>query len=409
MGILRNLGWVSALALSGIVAVSSYAIANQVRLPERALDLGVFSTGTASANGALSSFAKRQARDPKAAVLPSERQLAESAYRREPLAVSAVAILALAMTDEAHRETREALFDRAGSLTRRNTLVSGKLIEIAASHGDDKSFFLWLSRVMLTSTGARKVYGAAMADATAKEGAVAALIPILGKKPRWSDFYWSLVADRPASLENGAKLRIAIARPPYKLTDVSFTDRRLIQGLVRTGEFDIAKQVQASLQAGASQSRSAPNRLTNADFARQPALPPFDWELSAKGNLGAVVDTANRRLSISGIGGARGAAARQLLRLDPGNYRLSWSLSGTTPIDPDILSVRIRCADPKSGALGFQPVPVVMGKRHVGVSIAGSDCRWYWFSVDVDAPDDAPGFDVNLEGLSLVPVAGAAG
>src|SRR3546814_20936323 len=69
---------------------------------------------------------------------------------------------------------------------------------------------------MLTNSSAGTAYAKAMAAATARDGAVEALIDVLGPKPRWSDLYWRSIIGEPGSYVNAAKLRIPLARVPWQ-------------------------------------------------------------------------------------------------------------------------------------------------------------------------------------------------
>lgn len=402
MIIIRVLAWLAALALGIVVALSSYAISNEVKDPRKTLLLGVPPTALASGNAALASFAARHARDPRTKVNEKELALAQRGYRAEPLATSGVALQALSMMQRADTARGQSLLELAGKLTRRNTLINNALIESAARRNDDRSFFTWLSRVMLTNRDAGQIYAAAMADATARTGAVEALTPVIGPNPRWADQYWRLVVGRSDSLENAAMLRVAVAKKPWSQTAIGPTDNDLVSGLVNIGEFDRARQLVDVLQPGAL--RPQANLLMNASFAAVPTFPPFDWQLSALGNLGASIDRKNKRLDISAVAGAGASAARQVLRLVPGEYRLNWSLSSNSPLAANTLTARIRCAEPKVPSVAPLPITLTAGKRQTNIRIEDGACRWHWFSIDLAVPDDSMGVDVLLSGLSLVAV-----
>jgi hypothetical protein len=400
LSIVRALGWLAALALAFFVAIWTYVISNEVSAPNRLQALGLSLSGRAEANYAYATFSMRQEKDETVRVSDTERRLAAQAYRREPLSVPAVALLAKSMM--ATDATKEAsLFNLAGKLSRRNMLVNSELIKSSASQNDAPAFFIWLSRAMLTNDNARDVYGMAMADATARDGAVEALVPVIGPGPSWAEDYWRLVIARPKSLTNAAKLRMELAGRPWRQVEVSTTDQRLLLGLVGLHAFDVARKLAWTL--GLQTDRG--NLLTNGDFASPPKLPPFDWGLTALGNLGSSVDRDNRRLLISAIGGAKGAAAQQLLRLMPGNYQINWSFSSNMPIEPTPLSLRINCAEANVESMVPLSIPLMLGKQRRSVTITGGACHWYWFSIVADMPDAAPGLDAYLDNISMVPMA----
>lgn len=406
MNVVRIAGWVATTAVAAVVGLSSHVIANQSKNPVASIAAGFGPEGGAKANLAVTTYAARVAKDPKAAVKPLESAMARETYRSEPLSSAAVGIMAAAMRKPADRQVREELLNLAGRLSRRNSLVAAQILEASALRGDNRTFFAWLSRSVLTDDERRTLYVGAMADATAREGSVEALTPVIGPSPRWDETYWEMVVRRPASLVNAAKVRIAVAGKPWRQTEIKSTDRKLAVNLADNGEFEMARELGLALGQGRG-TRDA-NLIVNGNFASQPELPPLDWNLTALGNLGASIETRDKSLVISAIGGARGTAARQLIRLPAGRYTLGWVQSSSAPIKPDALFARIRCADPKSDPLAAVTVPLVTGKRSAAVEMPSDGCMWRWLSVEVAVPDDAAGVDAYLRNLSLTPAAGTA-
>jgi hypothetical protein len=254
---------------------------------------------------------------------------------------------------------------------------------------------------MLTGGEAQRAYGSAMADATAKAGAVEALTPVIGPDPRWASDYWILVVARPPSLVNAAKLRLAIMAAPWRQTGIKPTDQSLLSGLASIGQFDMAQSLADGLDGKARRGGDA-NVLNSAGFAALPTLPPFDWQLSAAGNLGASIDVAEKRMVISAIGGAHGVAARKLVKLRPGGYALSWTLSSDAVIGPGTLTAGISCAE-KGAAAAPLSVALSSGKKQEFLTIANGDCRWHWIDLTVSVPDGEIGIDARIDGMSLVP------
>ena len=397
----RIAGWLAASALAIWVGASSYVISNEVKAPAAAYAVGLAPTGTTSANFAMMTYGVRALKNSKAAPTKAEVDLARAAYRAEPLSSTALGLIIRAMPDG---PARLSLLARSGELSRRNSLLNEEQIRAAALRGDDGAFFRWLSRSVLTNNDLGAAYVGAMAEATAKDGAVEALTPVIGQAPSWSESYWRQVIQRPASLINAAKLRAAVAQKPWRQTTVSRWDRYLSMGLTNRGDFDAARALYKGLGL-AREGRSA-NLVSDGGFGRQPQLPPFDWQLAVSGTLGASIDDKNKSLLVSAIGGARGFAARQLVSLSPGNYRLGWSLSASMPIAPSTLLARIKCAEQGVKGIPIQTVPFVAGKHSASISVPESTCRWYWLSIDAVLPDDSAGIDVYFRNISLAPAAG---
>lgn len=395
MTILRISGWIVAIVLAGFVGLWTFAVGQEVRAPKPIPAFGYALSGSAAANAAYASFAAREEKKAGTEVTSTERALAERAYRREPMSVAALALLAKSRNGAG--ESR-ALLDLAGQLSRRNFLTSSELIKSSAQQDEPRLFFTWLSRVMLTNDTARKGYSLAMADATARNDAVAALVPVLSTRPGWSEDYWESVVTRPNSLVNAAKLRMELARQPWRQVEMSKADSKMIVELVKNRHFDTAEQLAGTL--GLRTKRG--ELVRNGDFASSPSFSPFDWELVTLGNLGASINDDDKYLSISAIGGAKGLAAQQLLRLAPGEYRLNWSLSGDLPADGMPLSIRIACAEAGIQAMTPLSIPLEIGKKGRDITISGAACRWYWLSIFTDVADDAPGLDAAIDNLSII-------
>ena len=399
LSIYQVVGWLVAAGVATCVGVSSYVVANEVRAPLVARQVGFPPAGIAGANAAVSIYAARVAQKRGASVTAQEVAMARDAFRAEPLSASALSLIVSATPSGPFRNQ---LLSLAGRLTRRNGFLNEEQIKLAAARGNDVAFFRWISRSVLTNRDLRVDYVRAMAEATARPGAVASLTPVIGLEPSWADLYWRQVLKHPASLPNAAKLRVEIAKAPWSRSEIKPTDQALISSLVNKSQFDAAHELFAGLSQPA-RSRGG-NLLVNADFARQPTLAPFDWQLAMSGTLGATVDEGQKSLVMSAIGGARGHAARQLIHLSPGSYRFAWSLSSSAPIAPSSLSARISCAE---GVRSAAPIPIALaaGNKFGTFSIADGPCRWHWLSIDVAVADDAAGVDLRFHSLSLAAIA----
>lgn len=393
--------WSAGAVLAIFVAYASYVIVNQVRAPSARSPSFPWHTATSEANFAYAGFAARRARDPQASVGARELRLAQQAYRVEPLSSAALGLIIVSKEDTSPVGTRRKLLGLAGKLSRRSSLITSASIEAAALEGDQNLFFNWLSRAVLTDSRLRASYVGAMAEATARNGAVEALLPVLGSKPSWAKYYWAAVASRAPSLANAATLRVAVSRPPWKQAEIMDTDYALAWRLVGAGQFDNARQLARMFEKGAPNISPTNNLLVNGNFARQPLLPPLDWALATSGHLGSSIDAKGKRLTISAIAGAFGNAARQLIDLEPGNYRVAWTIEANEAIGDDSLSVNLACAEKGVHKIAIPQMNLAMGTHHQDIVVPTGDCRWYWFSIDAHVPDDSAGFDAFLSKLSL--------
>lgn len=396
----RALAWLVVVIVALAIGLWSFAVCNELRAPNKSLAVPLPYYTSAGGNLALLSYGARLAKDPRTKVTAVERSLASQAYRNEPLSVTALGLLAVSMTDSNEQSTRRYLLEQAGKLSRRSTMVSYELIKDAAVRKDDQTLFSWLSRSSLTNPAARRAYLSAMADLTSRDGAVTKLVPVIGPAPSWSDTYWRAVIARKSSLANGARLRMEVAKLPWKQTEITDVDRLLVQQLVKVREFDLAQQLSGVLLRRPSVGDAI--LLDKGSFMHQPELPPFDWQLTSLGNLGASIEADNGSLVISAIAGAQGVAARRLLYIAPGDYSLSWTISGEEAMPTAAVSIAIVCAE--AGGQDFNPKPIDLldGVRKIRISTSRNTCRWAWLNIEVNIPDDSPGIDFRLRDLSFV-------
>lgn len=401
MNFYRLLIWSIGAVLAAFVAYASYVIVHQVRAPSLQAAPYLWHTATSETNFAYAAFASRKSKQADVRVQPQELRVAKHAYRVEPLSSAALALMIAAMDGEKTPDVRGKLIELAGQLNRRSAIITAYSMEEAARAHDQKDFFTWMSRAILTDSKLRTRYIGAMATATATNGAVEALLPVLGANPSWAKFYWAAVTSRPASLANATTLRIAVGEAPWRQAELGDTDYLLARRLADAGQFDNVRRLARAFEKTVPGQSSANELLTNGNFAREPLLPPIDWSLTASGHLGAAVEAPNRRLAISAIAGAFGLVARQLVELTQGEYRVAWTLDVEKGIGDRALSVNLICAEKDAQATQIQPVALAAGTHVQYLAVPSETCRWYWFSINAQVPDNAAGVDAFLSQMSL--------
>lgn len=397
----RAIGWTVAVALACFVGLSSFVVMNQVRAPARSLAVGIGPTGVAEGRLAFDLYRLALGADRDAKVKPGWENMARRSYAAEPLETGALGLIAAARADEPDAK-RMALLRAVGKLNRRDGLVAAELIQLAAITGDRETAFRWMAHTIETDAASRGDYVRALAEVTAQNGAVNALLPLIGPRPSWADQYWQHVIGRPNSLANAAGLRAALARKPWNQHEIGDSERALITALVSARRMDEARQLAQALRQPIPSLGDDGNLIFNADFSHTPRLPPFDWSLAATGALAASVDAQGKALAISAIGGARTYAARQLIWVEPGVYRLGWTLTSDAASPPPIFAT-LRCAEVRAAGGGdFVRLPMKAGKASIRLRVPYGDCRWRWLAINVATDDAAMGFDAALRNLSLV-------
>lgn len=391
---------VASIALAILVALASFGIVNQTRAPSRSLALGLYPQGWAKAAFAQNQFAAQLARAPNAKPTAKMVRLAREAVAVEPLAIAALPVIARSLSGDQLNKKAQALQLTAAELSRRNVMMNSMLIEQHLRQGDEDAAIVALGRAVSISNDTRSIYMRQLAVATARPEAGRALAPLLGRNPEWAPSYWSEVLQASSAHVEGARLRAALAGPPWNQRLPTETDFSLILKLAEIREFDLANDLAFLLGRESSSS----DLLTNGAFSRNPRFAPFDWQLISTGEFGAFIEPKGRRLLISSLPNASGTVAQQLISLPAGRYRLVSTLDGEFSGEASPLRFRLRCA--QSGMGGASPAPVGLGAgtTTAELAVSRSPCRWYWASLEVDTQQRSSGIDLVVRKLSLASI-----
>ena len=389
----------TGVLFAGAAWAQSTVIVNQRRAPAVSAMIGVPPQGWAKAGLSRAMLGARLSKDPKSAPKKLERRLAEEAFAMEPLATSALPVLIQSLAANGKREQSEKLLDLAGGLTRRDNLINAMLIDDALKRGRPERAVQLLGRAMSVDYDARYFYVERMAAATASPGAMNVLAPMLGRNPKWSADYWVAVLRIPTVIPQAGKLRLRVAGSPWNLKQATKTDLDLIAELASRKQPALAYDIARALGMRAQQGGEV---LTGSGFDREPRFTPFEWELLQSGDIGATIEPKERTLAISGLAAASGIAARQLAFVpSAGTYRLRWKLTGLKAVPDAALKLRLTCVDPDAIRVPVAPVTLTEGAGSAAIRIAGSACRWYSATLELDAAGSSSGIDIAVQQLSL--------
>lgn len=122
-----------------------------------------------------------------------------------------------------------------------------------------------------------------------------------------------------------AELVLAIAGPAAQGEKGARWQQKLIEGLVKKGEYDRARSVWAGLSG---LSRDQDRGLFNPAFGQSDAPPPFNWALAS--GAGGVAEPANPGLRVLYFGREDMVLASQLLLLPSGRHRLEMQVAGSS-------------------------------------------------------------------------------
>ena len=220
-----------------------------------------------------------------------------AAFRDEPLNASALRSLALAA--EANGDTIRAntLMANAVKFSRHDTAANNwQFIQALKSQDLTRSLQL-VDRILRENNALRSQYLPVLIAGVAQPEGYAAIYPMLAKQPQWEAEFWTKAASQlnlPAEL--GAMRQRLLEHRGQKTPIVPFlvADIRLIQNLVRSGEFDAAQSLHSYLANQKQQSAGSNARAIAAtDFTAYDSA--LDWQLTSRGDVQAYLNDTGRQ------------------------------------------------------------------------------------------------------------------
>ena len=325
--------------------------------------------------------------------------LAKRGFTSEPLAPQNSWIVALDRDAQGDREGARALMRAVSTATRRESPANLWLGEDYARLEDDENLYRYLDLTVRTSASARPVVLPQLVGALASVDAVKPLSILLEGNPPWARDFWREAVRRPQFAGNLSRLRMALGKADEtraaSAAEDTFQlslDRAILESLIERNQLAEAASFYGFL------SSSQPSAEFTSDFAQAPVYPPFDWDLAQEGEYGASVIPSRGRVLLSGINGARGVAARRLLKLEQGRFRVT--LEGmTSTSQAATLQVRTRCV----GATSVTPIPMqAEGESLTGQwEVASKPCDWYWLELQINVPSDSDPADIEFSTISV--------
>lgn len=397
-----------AIATAVIVGMMTTVTVNEVRNPALSIAIGIGPKGQALSRLAFRNVERASAKglDGSVEQIVSRRDIAmaRAAYSDEPLAVGALAMIAMGAEKAKQKAKARRIYRASTQLSRRSPFIMAWLVRDYAQLNDERNVFLRLSQLIRTAPETQAIYIPILAQGLERKSSVEAMVPLLGTGPAWRVSFWREVATRPNSLRFGALLRARIAEDPWRQRQISDTDRELLSAMVNSGYFEDASELARRLGGRRADSNSL---IVNGDFSgSRIVLTPFDWQLFSGGDFGADLDEKASVLSVSALPETGGMIARQLIEAAPGRYRLSWrSVDGVARTSGG-LRATLQCSEPGKPVV-LPPVSFVKSRGSEEV-IVPDTCRWYWLNLEIEPSDPGEGLDLALDAVSLYRLAQAA-
>lgn len=328
-------------------------------------------------------------------------QFAVESLRRSP--VNVAALRALGLATEARGDERSALrlFERAHALSRRDQAVELWWIQHYIRRGDGMGAIRHFDIALRASSRNWSSLLALMAGASADPRLIEPLDRKLAERPAWLASFLAQLVDTGPRLDHVARLIRARLDPSNR--DDRASIQRFLNRAVASGELDLAWQVYTQVASGRPNLR--PASLRDGGFEQADGYAPFDWVLVDEANLGALRDARDDQrgrgnvLRLMASNGRTGEVARQLVRLNPGNYRFE-AETGALPVDEAARpAFAINCLGPQAATLlSFRPPGSGRGPFRVGGRFSvPTNCRWQVVSVQIGAPrtatEDMPWID----------------
>lgn len=327
--------------------------------------------------------------------LPSEAvDWATRGFRLDPSAPEAVRTLALAADVEGNTAKARALMRMTSRLSRRDSVTDMWLSRDYLSLGRPDLAYGFYNVTLLTTPVAARFLLPKMVANLNQPGMIDLMSRLLKSRPFWADDFWREVIQTPAVIASGAALRLRtgdIGSP-----DGAAVDQALLGELVARGRLDDA----ARYYRAVSGRKPASDNL-ESDFSRSADFPPFDWDLTAKGELAASIDSRAGRLYISATPGAFGVAARRLVLANGGTYRLSIDFDNQN--DPGAtIQARLRCASGAPDSVSGWSTPArTIGHPVLSLAAPKSACPYKWLELQVSASPDGDQSDIAIKHLVL--------
>jgi hypothetical protein len=339
--LLASLVAVPLAVVSGAQALSSTV---QRRAPERALAVFAWN-GLAQEEAAFRTLAAaspgigagaRPAQPRSAALARSAlaaAPAARAALRREPLAVRAHVVLALAAPD---RAAQARVLGTAARLTRRDLTLQTLLLAEFNAAGDYAGAINTLDTILRVHPEQRDTYFPALVQTLAEEpAAIPVFARLLSKPLPWRESFLSAAVALPVAADNLAAVRerIVLDNPEF--------DRKLIARLAADGRIALAERLYE---------RVAPSGLASAGQGWRADFPPFDWQLANQPGLRAQMDEEAGVLEVSVRPGNGGVIATRLLHNPGAPFALVLAHGIEPAAQSGDLRLAVACAGADPGA-----------------------------------------------------------
>lgn len=328
-------------------------------------------------------------------------ELARQSLRRSPVSAAGATMLATARDLAGDTSAARRLMDYSESVSRRDLPTQLWFVEDAVRRNDIPRALHHYDIALRSSVVAKPLLFPVLIQATAQPAVVDGLIDRLAARPLWANPFLDQVSHDATDLGGLARLLAGVSRRGYAVPETAI--RLSTARMVDAARYDLAWLVYA-----ASHPRATPGAVRDPNFVGAGSDGgPFDWTLVAGEGVLAEPRRYGSKDGLSYVvaTGAGGVAARQLLLVPHGTYRLTGQafaqLAGSAPAQ-----LRMRCAG--SGTAIATVIATAKDTGFAGRVVIPAACPAQWLELWVDGGENPAGAAGAIADLRVTPVPGAA-
>ncbi len=384
---------VAALVLAFAVFIIAWAGVFRLGQPERALLFAPWDARARSMAGA-----QMVVRDPSPAVVRQASALAASALGRQPIDPVAIRLIGGSREVDGRRPDALKLMLGAQMLSRRDLLTQLWLIEYFSQTDDIERVLRHYEIALTGSNQSAAILFPVLVGALDDPNMVRPVAGLMqrGHDRRWRASLLNELLTKPTAAPNVAALASFVLDPSRAEDQPLY--RVLIRRLVELGAFEQGFDAYRRVTRDAA----ATAALRDPGFRAANRVPPFDWELFQDlDRTAAPVPGAAGGLQFSANGSVNGLLARQLVRLSPATYRMSFDLALEGGAAPG-LTVFVSCAS-MPGQPGTiverAPIPSRPGQQNV-IFTTTPRCQWHLVDIAFEGAGEGE-LAGTLSGLKL--------
>ena len=370
---------VIAILLAGLVMAITMAGTLRADRPVAAL-AWTPSNGVAMANWAAGAIQADKGRTSRARA----KSVAVRALERDPAAVPAWRALALAAEADGSAEIARRRFAIVEQLTKRDQPTHMWLVTKYVSERRSAQLMAQLDLALRTSKSNWEQLLPLLVGLSAEPQLVPPLIEHLKSGPNWRDAFMGRLAAISPNLETAARLSADL--------DPAIPAERewigtLLKRMADERRFALAWRYNARVTG--STRDSPPAQVHDGSFEGD-APYPFGWMLSADPDISAQRGTRpgakGNSLLLATADRKSGEAARQLLALPRGSYRLSARAGGLPDAQEERPVLQLSCVDAAAPLVRIQPGGG-SETSYAGIARVPPNCAWQWLTIEVRGSD----------------------